>query len=332
MKKIVIFFFGCAIAFPLFLSLSYLSLPLASPALQHYYTIKDYINTQAPKDKKRLVIMSASDGMFGIVGEMIDNQTKYFPINYSMFFGTGLDIEFRINRLISILKNGDTLLLPLNYGFYTTQQNNQYFSYYQNMLSWGDKEFFKNHPLLTLKTLLKSPPSKIPYGLLIHLKAKLQGINILQNMKAKWANPPQTFEGVLSTSLDSYGELSQHQGTLLDLNATNPYIKEDFKPSLYFLSQFKKLVDFCNKHSIRIIVTYSPMLQNPKFNLDNPSDLSRIEKFKQELSKHNIYIVGNPQNFQYPIQDFYDTTEHLNTQGAKKYTQELIKILNQSEL
>lgn len=273
--------------------------------------------------------MSASDGMFGIVGEMIDRQTKYFPINYSMFFGTGLDLDFRINKLLTILKDGDTLLLPLNYGFYTTTQNPQYFSYYQNMLSWGDLNFFKNHPLLSIKTLLKSPPSKIPTGFLAHIKAKIQVKNIIQQTQQRWQNDCKIFNGIKISSLDPYGELRYHQGTKLKQNTKIQYIKNDFQISPYFLFYYKKLKTFCNAHNIKIIVTYSPMLQNSDFNLDNSEHLQIIKNFQTNLAKNGIQIIGNPKNFQYPIQDFYDSPEHLNTKGAIKYTKELINILNQ---
>lgn len=274
--------------------------------------------------------MSASDGMYGIVGEMIDKETQYFPINYSIFLETGLDIEFRFNKLIHSLKNGDTLLLPLNYAFYSTKENKQYFSYYQNMLSWGNPNFFYSYPLLSLKTLLKSPPSKIPSGLLYYLQNIKVKEKLIDSTIQRWAKNPQTFHGDSVQSLDQYGEFRHHQGTLLKQNIKEQYLSQDSRVETYFLSHYKKLEDFCNQHNIKILFTYPPMLENTNFNLNNSQDLKKIKNLQNQLHQYGIKLLGNPKDFQFPIQDFYDTPNHLNTQGAIKYTKELIKILNQS--
>ena len=326
------FFCGSLLTIVVFLFLSYFSLPLASPSLQNYYILKDYINQTAPKDKKRLIIMSASDGMFGIVGEMIERETEYYPINYSMFFGTGLDLEFRINKLISSLKAGDTLLLPLNFNFYSTQKNPDYFSYYQNMLSWGDNHFAINHPLLTVKTLFKSLPSQIPTGFIKHIIAHLKSQDIINKTEKRWQEGGEEFNGINTNSLDRYGELRYHQGTLLDPKTIHSYFDENFKVSSYFLQNYEKLVDFCVTHNIKIIVTYQPILKNPSFDLSNPNFVSIMTNFQRELLENSINIQGDPQYFQFPLQDFYDTPNHLNTQGAIKYTNELIKILKLNSL
>ena len=326
MKKIVVFFCGNILAILLFLLLSYFSLPLASPSLQNYYILKDHINQTTPKGKKRLLIMSASDGMFGIIGEMIDKETEYYPVNYSMFFGTGLDLEFRINKLMSILKKGDTILLPLNYGFYTINKNPQYFSYYQNMLSWGDSDFFYKHPLLTLQTLFKSPPSIIPTGFIKQLIAYIKKKKVIANAQDRWAKNLPLFNGVGIDSIDRYGELRWHNGTNFNKHIPYEYIKDDFYISPYFLEQYKKLKYFCDKNHIKIIVTYPPMAKNVK----QKSFLEKAKKLKQKLIKQKIQICGNPENFQFDFFYFYDSPYHLNTEGAKKYTKELIKILNRS--
>lgn len=332
MKKVIFFFFGCLLSILLFLVISYFSLPLASPAYQNYFLLKDYINQTAPKHKKRLVIMSASDGMFGIVGELIDKETEYFPINYSIFFGTGLDLEFRINKLISVLKDGDTLLLPLNYGFYTTQSNPQYFSYFQNMLSWGDDKFLYNHPILSLQTLLKSPPSKIPTGILQHITTQIRKTSVLNKALTRWKENKHNFYGISTDSLDKYGTLRYQQGTKISSDLTFSYIEKDSSPTKYFLQFYNQLKTFCNQRNIQIIVTYPPMLKNSEFNLDNQKTKDILKNFRKRLEQEGITIVGLPQNFQFSLQDFYDTPNHLNTQGAIKYTKELIKILNQSRL
>lgn len=327
MKKIIVFILGCLATLPIFLILSYFSLPLASPAFQNYFIIKDYINQTTPKDKKRLIIMSASDGMFGIIGELIDKETQYFPINYSIFFGTGLDIEFRFDKLLHSLKDGDTLLLPLNYAFYSTKKNNQYFSYYQNMISWGNPNFLYSHPLLSLKTLFKSPPSRLFSGFITHIKAKLQARNLIAKTLQRWNQNIQTFNQISINSLDRYGELRYHQGTLLKQDTTEQYLSQNSEIEDYFLSHYKRLKSFCNQHNIKILFTYPPMLENVNFNLNNPKDLQKIKNLQSQLHQYGITLLGNPKDFQFPIQDFYDSPNHLNTQGAIKYTKELIKIL-----
>lgn len=323
-----IFLIGCVLNVLFFLLLSYLALPLASPALQNYYILKDYINQTSPKNKKRLIIMSASDGMYGFTGDMIDQETSYFPINYSMFFGTGIDLEFRINKLILSLKDGDTILLPLHYSFYTTKENPCYYSYYQNMLSWGDGDFFKKHPILTFQTLFKSPPSKIPTGLIQHLIAHIKKKHILDKAQLRWKQKNQVFNGVNTDSIDQYGELQYHQGTLPSADSESEYIGNDFEITPYFLGQYKKLKKYCDQHNITILFTYSPMLKNTAFNLDTPQDSKKIQNFKEKLAKHGITILGDPKKFQFSLQDFYDSPSHLNTSGAIKYTKEIIKILN----
>lgn len=72
------------------------------------------------------------------------------------------------------------------------------------------------------------------------------------------------------------------------------------------------------------------MIKDKDYKLNQFKFLENMANFKVNLLKYKIPIQGIPQNFQFEIKDFYDSPHHLNTQGAKKYTKELIKILNQS--
>lgn len=114
-----------------------LSLPILANAeiwLKNTYKIKDYINAQ-PTQKQRLIIIGDSNSLFGFNSALIDAKTKYKPINYATH--GGLPLNYHIDKIIDSAKNGDIVLMPLAFGYYTREAPKNDIWYIQNMETWG---------------------------------------------------------------------------------------------------------------------------------------------------------------------------------------------------
>lgn len=332
MKNILLFILGTTISFLLYLLLSFLSLPLAKNLIIDFYNVKDYINSNTPQEKKRLLIMSASDGMYGIDGNIINAHSPYYPINYAMTYGVGIALEYRISKLISSSQPQDTILLPLNFGFYEESSPIADYTYYQNILSWGntqEKQILIQQPPLFIETLCKTPPSRILTGILYQIHHKLKNqTQRLEEVKNAWNQKNHLTEFTIY-NLDQYGSLMFHPENKIKQGSWE-YLNKSPQISDYFIQQISRLIQYAKDNNITLIFTYPPTIKNAKFDLENPLHYQKIQKLKQQLKQYGITLMGDPKRFQFPIEFFYDTEYHLNSSGAKAYTQELIEVLKQS--
>lgn len=333
MKQTIFFIIGIFINSIIFLIIAYFSLPLSKPEFGNYFVIKDYIN-QKNIHKHRLLIMSASDGIYGIDGKTIDSQTTFSPINYSLFFGTGVALEYRITKIILASKKNDFILLPLNFSFYFEQTAQEDYTFQQNMLMWGD---FQNNTtkydwIYFLEVLGKSPPSLLLTGLIKRIKYSLcDKTCIIAKIEKIWNTPNnKTPFQVSVNSLNQYGNFDTHNGIKLNSNKQYSYLNKNPQISDYFIQQISRLIQYAKDNNITLIFTYPPTIKNAKFDLENPLHYQKIQKLKQQLKQYGITLMGDPKRFQFPIEFFYDTEYHLNSSGAKAYTQELIEVLKQS--
>ncbi|MDF7245184.1 MULTISPECIES: hypothetical protein [Proteus] len=93
--------------------------------------------------KKRIIIISGSNSLFGINSETITRITGIKTINLAIH--AGLDLSFYRMMLEEVLKEGDIVIMPIEYDYYSKES--KYTDWFiDNVLSWGDM-YFKWLPL-----------------------------------------------------------------------------------------------------------------------------------------------------------------------------------------
>lgn len=309
-----------------------LHLPLknAEPWLDNLYKVKDYIN--ANSNGKRLIIISGSNSLFGFDSSLIAKHTKYQPINYATH--AGIPINYHIDKIIANAKNGDIIFMPLEFEYYTRNNQKDDMWYISNMLLWGNgykkyisiKGLFLTHfsdsPFATIKRIIK------------HKKPNINE-NPIDEMLKVWDknanNPCGESISYSYKSLSPYGDFCAQENK-------EPYIVDaDYKSNLnlkisqFFLDEFARLKTFADEHNIKIFLTYPPTAENEKFSIKNPKTHKYIANLKAQLAKNKIKIYGDFRDFHFEQKYFYDTPYHLNNQGAILRTQQFIELLDKLE-
>ncbi len=77
---------------------------------------KEQLAVKIQPDRKRILIVSGSNGLFGISAEKIARSTGIETINLSSHAGLGG--EYILNRAAKIIRKGDIILLPIEYPLY----------------------------------------------------------------------------------------------------------------------------------------------------------------------------------------------------------------------
>ena len=301
-------------------TLEFLSLPLSQPSFINLYAIKDYINSQET-NKQRIVVVSGSSTLFGFNGDLINAQTNFTLINYAG--GAGSPIETLSDQIMQRAKENDIVFMPLEFVYYTRQSSKTDPQYIQNLIAFDSKAIYRLPFHTLLKSLAKSPPTEIPIYLLNkYIFEKEQ--DPIQTMQALWQQTPN-FYGYNYKSLDKYGDYAHAKGSFV--NDNTPYLDLHLKPSLHFISEYNRLLEFAASKNIKIFLTYPPTMENPDFSLKDPQTFAKIENLKAELKKHNIEIYGDFRDFHFERKYFFDTHYHLNEEGAILRTQAFIKLL-----
>lgn len=300
--------------------------------LDNLYKVKDYINAQI-SNKQRLIIISGSNSLFGFDSSLIAKHTKYQPINYATH--AGIPINYHIDKIIANAQNGDIVAMPLEFSYYTKDNPKEDIWYISNMLFWGGGyskyisfkgyilTYFSDSPFAVIKKILQHKRQNIsnnPVAEMLMIWDK----NIVEN------NSCSEFSGYDYKSLNAYGDFCAQENKE-PFVVDSDYLKLDLQISPFFISEFKRLQDFAQSKNIKIILTYPTTAENVRFSINDSKTHESIANLQAQLAKNGIKIYGNFEDFHFAQTYFYDTSYHLNRQGAILRTQNFIKFLSELE-
>ena len=90
-----------------------------------------------------------------------------------------------------------------------------------------------------------------------------------------------------------------------------------------YLEAFEK---WARRNGICTIYTPPVFMDNPLYHND-AVERAFYENLPQEARKHGLRFVGNPYEFMYPKEWFFNTDYHLNAEARRKHTARLVKLL-----
>lgn len=204
------------------------------------YTIKTRIAESIKTPK--LVVVAGSNALFGISCKIIREETNFPCVNAATYAGLGID--YILNRARSLVQPGDTVLLPLEYEFYTDdgELNGALIDYvlardfeYLKSLNWLDQIRFITGVSLT----------RVQDGIL-----------------AKLGTPKQWQSHYKSENLNQYGDDTGNRASAMTkkefkaLEELQPKELEGYVKSSYGMKAIKDFVDWSLKHNIKVIATW----------------------------------------------------------------------------
>jgi hypothetical protein len=78
---------------------------------------------------------------------------------------------------------------------------------------------------------------------------------------------------------------------------------------------------WCGEHDVVLLATFPPTIRFPEY--DNPATRDLSDNLVAKLSSFGIPVLGRPEDFMMPQDEFFDTVYHLNADGRRKHTARL---------
>jgi hypothetical protein len=277
--------------------------------IDEIYTIKSSIANSIKTPK--LVVVAGSNVLFGISCQMINEATELPCVNAGTHAGLGLD--YILNRVHSLVKPGDIVLLSLEYELY---QDNGIPS-----VQLIDYVFSRDPKYLLAVDFIKQTYfiTWISYDRL--------GIGIAAKLK-----PPQPLTvGYQSQNLNRYGdETSNLKSNLTEIQKEMLEQSKPLKADVNIVTGYAKqsirnFIKWCGNKQIKVLVTWPGTIWFETYREKKKLDF--FDSLEYFYRQQDISILGKPIDFMYNKSMFYDTSYHLNQQGVHQRTQQVINLL-----
>ena len=316
--------------FVLYLSIFYyqLGMPIRTEWwVKNCYQYKDY-HADEIKGKK-IIILSGSNALFGTNGEVLEKELIYPVANLAGH--VYLDIDFLYFKLKEHMKEGDIVIMPLEFEHYPrTAELSNWFT--KNMMAWGSSYLAQ----LTLPqlvhfvintdpgTVIRTAIQKLVYGgrnnkLMSQRSVVSQVQHIVKAGKVGW-------RGYLPASLDRDGSFEVDRP--VEYYKNKEYITKDMMPSAHFVETYKKIAAYVKKMHGKLFLTYPNMIRSSAFDLKQKEIRQRVSRLKHALHKEGIEIVCNPALFQMDRVFYFNNPYHPNKYGALIYSHNLAECIH----
>lgn len=291
---------------------------------------KELIISQAKGSK--IIILSGSNGLFGINSKTISEKVGIQTFNLSLH--AGLDISYYQYLIEKHVKKGDIVIMPLEYEYYTKEGS--YSDWFiNNMNAWGESylkslalrekvSFFTHTSLFrVLNGALSSDKKMITPDIYIEShKGNESGFNYGYRYTSLNAlgdfnlnDDKIEFSKQISSNLEKYKEE-------LSYNKTKRVITSD---SINSLMKINKLI---KKKEARLYITWPATISSKFFNGLDSTSVAFTSQIASELHKANINTLCDEFYANMPAKYFLDSRYHLNSHGAKIRSDKLALCIN----
>ena len=253
----------------------------------------------------KVLIVSGSNSLFGISSQMITQETGIPAVNTSIQAGFG--INYMLYRTRELAKNGDIVLLPLEYELYMSGAlpSNVVVDY----VFAHDSKYLLTHPwfiaLLSFERLA------------LGISTKIHSSPIESAYQSRIIN----LSGDITTNQETNITVNDRK----KLDATTPFKIKEFTYSSFELRSIKQFSDWCYSNKIKLITTWPSTIWFESYK--QPNYQGFFQNIKNFYNSINVPVIGNYRDFMYDKSMFYDTVYHLNDRGRRYRTRQLIKLL-----
>ncbi len=335
-KRFLVWFFISLIAFSglaLLLFCVHLGMPWWPHHLNREVRIaKHYIaeNVEGPT----IWLQGGSSTWFGFDSPLLHSETGYDVVNLA--FNINMPTEFCFDEVRRFAKPGDVVILGLENSMYF---RNNYSSYAADEITIWAPEFFWSLSLPRKAQFLKSLPwRKVLAGDIVRLGQltgdyqkqlkPLPSERVIENLEAQWAG---SYSGEIPAyynylTLNRHGDFIPTNHTLW--RETHEYYLMDTHPvSKMTRHDFEEFVQWASENDVQVLMSWIPMAQNPKLDLEHPKAKASIQRISEFTSSLGLDFLGQPEDFVLDIELFYDTSHHTTAEGATERTKRLLPYL-----
>lgn len=258
---------------------------------------------------KKVVIISGSNALFGFDSAKLENYWNTPVINGSVHAGLGL--PYILHKSKKILNRGDIAILPLEYSFY--QADGKPSEVYSDYILSRDSAYFRNLSMTEQLMVVSS----------VSFKRLYQGIKLHFNSVLK---PTIGVYGI--HNINSHGDqinTEPSKMTHIEFSAIDRLHAEIISSSEISSNFIQSMDNYFNwaKDSGVCIITMPPnhMFFYEYKEINYTSFLSKIKGY---YASRDIMFVGSPFSYMYEKKYYYNTSYHLNSDGVKNRTMQVI--------
>jgi hypothetical protein len=257
----------------------------------------------------KIIIVSGSNALFSLEAREIEKQLGVPVVNYATH--AGLQLDYLLYKARQIVSKGDIILLPLEYDLYNYQGETT--GTLADYISSRDSQFLMSNYKLYFNCAFSFSICDL----------------VFRNLYRFW--PEDRIVGYYDASyLDAWGDKTNTQRSLIQ--RTDIEGLRSLKPSNFVFNENSHasavLVDFidnCRDRDVQVVFTYPTFLYFDAYK--SASFLENAEKLRKFVESHGAVFIGNPYDFMFPMEDFFNTAYHANEVGRSLSTARLIPLL-----
>ncbi len=303
-------FIGKSFLFALLFMVAMASLAVAD---KRYFFTDDYLN-EFPVKKQlirdtpspKMVVIGGSNVAFGINSKMLSDSLGMPVVNAGLHAGLGL--RYILDANTPYLRKGDILVIMPEYG------------HFFNTTAWGNMATLSLAPYFATSDELLALNSHQLYTVArgfchMTLRTFIEGA---KDAKRKSAESP-TYQ-YLKSGFDASGDEVSHLVKQSDADMT--HYKSTPSHRVFneeYLSEFITDVREMRHRGIRVLLL-PPAILNTSLAADRPM----IDALAQRLQAAGIPFQASVDTFAYPTKYLYNTDSHLNAEGVKVNTRNVL--------
>lgn len=267
--------------------------------------------------KKKIVIVSGSNALFGVKSPMLEDTFGVSVLNYGV--NAGVELPLTLHLAKRVIKQGDIVLMPLEYPMYSYdgEAGAQMIDY---LLS-READFFWEMSLYE------------ELYVLWHVELK----RVWNGYFSKSAQ--SVTEGLYGAHhLDEYGDqidtgaMFRDEWMLQELNAAAKKPEKygaAFNGDALGWKYLEAFVKWCESRDAKVIFMPSTLMWDESYKSDT-KERALYEGLAGEVKKRGWRFVGEPYNYMYDKSYYFNTNFHLNEEGRERRTAQIIFDLKSS--
>ncbi len=260
---------------------------------------------------RKIVIVAGSNGLFSHSAKVLEDETGINAVNYSVSAGMGIDLI--LEKAKEILRQGDIVVMPLEYTFYGQGRKqiilglmgNNYIMQYDRsyLFKFGIEKALASIFSFDLRYIISS---------LIEMGLTSGGIQRRFN----------------NDTLNENGDMIGH--TKVNSAPYQDYIQQiaEKKPPEELLSKtpyscliIQRFLYWCKTNQVQVYGSLPTTFD------DEPIDTRLIGKIRNIYLQAGQHFIELPNHSQYPKSCFYDTEYHLNFETQQLHSKVIAKFL-----
>ena len=294
------------------------------------YALCDFIATRralanAKHERDRVLFFGLSNVMTGLrshtAGEVLDCQVVNMGMNANLTNGVLYEL------LEQVLRPGDTLVIVMPYFYFTSDAriNGQLTVVRDYIFDCSPTAYRRLSLADFLKLSLIQRPNQILEGVLRKIQSRT-GFNLRHKYRPAFPMFDPATEGA---ALDKHGDWtlnteSQRPADYRTIVAqssithSQTFSTPGFNSTGDSVRSLRDFLTWAKAKNIRLLASWPIFCAHHRDGFDQ-----LVERIRDFYSESGVPVVGKPEDFLYPIDNFFDSAYHATIEGAEIYTRQL---------